>query len=970
MRRLLLVIVVVAAVAVLCAEATVRLRVESFDVKSSVGYDLNIRRHFNGMSDSDEDRQIFIAHMNPQLGTPWTEAMIQEASGHQGKLLHVPEHSFLFYGTPKDAYKIEALPIVDWVGKMHPRHRKSPIAYPQGYDPEKCRVEPEVQDGGVTVHEIVVMMFPVTPERTAVQARAMFDKWMQDLKNRHPLVQNVDYEFKFWTHDRVALKTKSSCLAAAAVEYLSSQVDVLDIERQLQYEPLMKYLKPVVVNGLTSSADVDSFYATGGSLLTDYNSLTGSGQIIAMADTGVQALNCYFACTTLTVQTDATLSTPVNVTTTGTGCNKFTGIVSRDGTYDDALSPHGTYIAGIMAGSAPNYNNKTEAQWWEGIAKDAKLFVMKIFSSNLSPSLYFPTSLQGFLQWPYANNAKIFVNAWNAINNCSLGFGCVKNSAYSNSSVVSQVYNSFALDFDQFATSNPDFLSVLAAGRSWCPSAPSSGVCQIAGPGNSKNVLTVGASMTTNQSYNILTQNYTGYFTDPQNYAAGFPSVWNIDGSSFVGPSTNSRKKPDVYAPGSHIITMNPIDTSLSGFTYSSCLVSSRTATLQGNAGDDLGYDYRSFGSSNAAAVAGGVLAIVRDWFARGYYSENNDNIGNLPRKTYPSAALMKAMIIHGAVYAPSGTVVQRKVMDQSGVSTGCSTTPRYDTITDVGFGFVRLSNTILITGTKKRIYLPGRSGSFVDNSNSSLNGTFKDPVFTAAGQIHTYTFCSKPITSTDHVDPKITLVWTDRVDTTQSSGALSNNLDLNVTYAGSTYYGNGGSSFDSINNVEQVSLTLQSTNKDLVVTVKATSLFSSYQPYALVVTGYVFNGSCASNPDPTTSVVATSFLSATWAGVTVLIWILISAGVCCLGVCACWAFCCVFWFKKVFIKEDLVVVKKTTNPDGTTRETIVKEELDVTLDPANGAASATVTNVETVVKLDPPEENGEASVHLDSSRA
>jgi hypothetical protein len=345
------------------------------------------------------------------------------------------------------------------------------------------------------------------------------------------------------------------------------------------------------------------------------------------------------------------------------------------------------------------------------------------------------------------NNAKIYVNAWNAINNCSL---CLPNTAYSNISSLARVYNSVALDFDQFAASNPDFLSVLAAGRESCPSAPSSGVCQIAGPGNAKNVITVGASMTTKQSFSLMMSNYSNFFQDNQNYSGtGFPSVWNIDGSSYVGPATNSRKKPDVYAPGSHIISMNPVETLV--FSTSSCQTTSRTASI-GTVASDLGYDYVSFGSSNAAAVVGGMLAVVRDWFSKGYYSENNDNTGSTVRKmNSPSAALMKSMIIHGAVYPPSGTVVQRKVMDQSSYSSGCSATdPRYDTITDVGFGFVRLSNTILITGTKKRIYLPGRANSFADHSNNTLNGTFDDPVFTA-GRFQSHRFplkltCSWPI--------------------------------------------------------------------------------------------------------------------------------------------------------------------------------------------------------------------------------
>jgi hypothetical protein len=64
---------------------------------------------------------------------------------------------------------------------------------------------------------------------------------------------------------------------------------------------------------------------------------------------------------------------------------------------------------------------------------------------------------------------------------------------------------------------------------------------------------------------------------------------------------------------------------------------------------------------------------------------------------------------------------------------------------------------------------------------------------------------------------------------------------------------GNNGSVFDTVNNVEQVKLSQTPFNSDLVVAVQAFSLFSSYQSYALIVTGNVFARGCYANPDPTT---------------------------------------------------------------------------------------------------------------------
>jgi hypothetical protein len=114
--------------------------------------------------------------------------------------------------------------------------------------------------------------------------------------------------------------------------------------------------------------------------------------------------------------------------------------------------------------------------------------------------------------------------------------------------------------------------------------------------------------------------------------------------------------------------------------------------------------------------------------------------------------------------------------------------------------------------------------------------------------------FCAKyPTDVAGELNPKITLVWTDRADTTQGGGALVNQLDLTAIYDKTTYYGNGGTVADTKNNVEQILLNLPSASVktlDLKFEVTAASLVSA-QPYALVVTGNVFTGNCSQNPDP-----------------------------------------------------------------------------------------------------------------------
>jgi hypothetical protein len=73
------------------------------------------------------------------------------------------------------------------------------------------------------------------------------------------------------------------------IGYLTNLPYVLDLEKKLEYKPFMKSLKPYVINGLTTTEEVNQFYAAGTELLTEAKALTGSSQIIGMADTGVNS---------------------------------------------------------------------------------------------------------------------------------------------------------------------------------------------------------------------------------------------------------------------------------------------------------------------------------------------------------------------------------------------------------------------------------------------------------------------------------------------------------------------------------------------------------------------------------------------------------------------------------------------------------------------------------------------------------
>ncbi|NQE45493.1 Subtilisin-like serine protease [ANME-1 cluster archaeon GoMg2] len=95
-------------------------------------------------------------------------------------------------------------------------------------------------------------------------------------------------------------------------------------------------------------------------------------------------------------------------------------------------------------------------------------------------------------------------------------------------------------------------------------------------------------------------------------------------------------------------------------------------------------------------------------------------------------------------------------------------------------------------------------------------------------------------------VELKTTLVWTDEKGAVQAAEELVNNLDLNITKSGSTYYpwlldpdtpGNPAiTGVDSINNVEQV-LIDASTSDTYTINVNGTSIPEGPQAYSLIIT-------------------------------------------------------------------------------------------------------------------------------------
>jgi hypothetical protein len=252
---------------------------------------------------------------------------------------------------------------------------------------------------------------------------------------------------------------------------------------------------------------------------------------------------------------------------------------------------------------------------------------------------------------------------------------------------------------------------------------------------------------------------------------------------TLFGPARDGRIKPDLVAPARVIAGDFDQD--------------HNPATCD---------DSRQPGTSFASPTVAGSAALVRQYYTDGFYPTGAAVAAN---GFAPSAALLKATLIASARAVPlRGDIV-------TGTKVLALPVPSYEQ----GWGFPVLDDALYFPGDTRKLQV-------VD---VPLAGGL------AKGQSSTVRVDVKPGTPL-----KAVLVWTDPpghlAGTSDTTPQLVNDLDLRVTTAAGTAFGNG-SAPDRINNVEVVSLA--SATGPVTITVSAHDLkFGTRQSYALVITG------------------------------------------------------------------------------------------------------------------------------------
>ncbi len=328
--------------------------------------------------------------------------------------------------------------------------------------------------------------------------------------------------------------------------------------------------------------------ATTGNPIWDRD-LIGSGQIVAVADSGLDRNESWFTALdkgngVVTEITNPEAPVLPQIGASFPNRKVFAYWVQPGATAFDnnATCPggsptgfHGTHVNGSVAGDRGVTSTPTDPahdpSGDDGMAPNAQLLFQDI--GNDTNGCLSITDFSGTLRQAAAGGARIHSNSWGS------------NSA--------GAYGGNDIDADATTWELENLLVMVAAGNGG-PTIGSTGT-----PGNAKNVMTVGATGHGNSALN-----------------ASFSSQ---------GPTDDNRIKPDIMAPGSAIVS------------------------ARGNTNNDpvieAGLTSSKSGTSMATPTVAGGAALMRQYFMEGFYPRGARTAADV---TDPNGALMKAVLVNG----------------------------------------------------------------------------------------------------------------------------------------------------------------------------------------------------------------------------------------------------------------------------------------------------------------------------------
>ena len=288
--------------------------------------------------------------------------------------------------------------------------------------------------------------------------------------------------------------------------------------------------------------------------------LTGDGQVVAVADSGIDEHHPDLR-------------------------DHLVGVVAL-GRPGDASDPHGhgTHVAGSVLGDGSKSGGAVR-----GMAPEAQLFFQSIMDAGGGLG-GLPVDLGDLFEEAYQAGARIHNNSWGA--------------------AAASAYRVNCLEVDEYVAAHPDMLVVVAAGNGATAAQPrytttgSVDLFSVDAPATAKNALTVGATRADRMLDDAPTwgQWWPDDFPPPlgDQMISGDPEA--MAAFSGRGPChEQTRMKPDLVAPGTFILSTRSTNAPAGNFW---------------GEGDLAGYAFMG-GTSMATPLVSGCAALVRQYFVQ-----------------------------------------------------------------------------------------------------------------------------------------------------------------------------------------------------------------------------------------------------------------------------------------------------------------------------------------------------------------